>query len=104
MAELNQSPGTLDITISQGDYVSFEITFDFDLTGYTITAAIDDSSGTLVNFTITPGTYSDTSSIITLSLSSAQTEDIPLKQSKWYLKLTSGDNSRTYVSGKFLVI
>lgn len=104
MSELNQLPGELDIKISKGDYLSFDVTVDFDLTSHTIYAAIDDSSGTPIVFTVTPGTYSSTSSKITLSLTSTQTNGLTTKTNNWYLQFTYGGNTRTYLAGDFTVI
>lgn len=93
--------GVYDFILTQGDTLSVPFDFPLNLTGYTVTAQIrtyPESPILAATFTVT--VTDAVNGRVTLSLTSAQTEDLPLK-SFWdvQIKNASGTFNQTYVRG-----
>lgn len=91
-------PAYLDVKFRSGNDLSFDITFPFVLTGFTITAPVD-----ALSFTISPSVLTGVTKI-TLSLTTTQTAQVK-NNSAWSLTLAkTGELTRTYISGKMIRI
>lgn len=93
--------GVYDIILTQGDTWSTTFDFPLDLTNYLVKAQIrtyPESPVLSAEFTVT--TVTATTGVVTLSLTSDQTEDLPLK-SFWDVQVYKADGSfnQTYVRG-----
>lgn len=83
-----QASAIMDIAFTQGDTVSYTLTFGFDITNYTFAAQIRYFPGnpnSVADFTVTKTDLA--SGTVVLSLTSAQTTDMPLRMS-WDLQYT----------------
>lgn len=98
MPDVEQVPGRLNITVTQGDAFSIDLTFDVSISGWNWDADVVHSAGTQA-ITITPG-----SGKITLSLTSGQTGVLPLGVANWYLDRVDTAEERRYVAGTFNVV
>ena len=93
---------TYDLMMYQGDSFQVELDFPFDISGYTFNSQIrvQPSSPTLVStFTITP--VAGNNQKLTLSLTSAQTTDIP-ERCFWDIQATTDADptyQKTYMRG-----
>lgn len=96
MAELNQLPGELNISIVAGDDFSFRVTFPFDLTDYILIGQVGDVSMSIGELDLEQGR-------IILSLTKEQTKE--LEDSSWSLRVInqSTDAERTMLAGSFTV-
>lgn len=109
MATFTQLPGTLDLAFVRGDEVYFSAAFaGLDLTGYTLTAGIYNSSLNAVTNLVTPTltlTTATVGSVITstvaVGLTETQTATLSTAaRNRWYLRWVSpGGVTRTVVSG-----
>jgi hypothetical protein len=93
--------GVYDIILTQGDTWSTTFDFPLNLTDYLVKAQIrtyPESPVLSAEFTVT--TVTATTGVVTLSLTSDQTEDLPLK-SFWDVQVYKADGSfnQTYVRG-----
>ena len=98
---LPSTVGVYDIVLTQGDTWSTNFDFPLDLTGYLVKAqarTYPESPILAAEFTVT--TVTATTGIVTLSLTSAQTENLPLK-SFWDVQVynSAGTFNQTYVRG-----
>jgi len=98
---LPSNVGVYDIVLTQGDTWSTTFDFPLDLTGYLVKAqarTYPESPLLSAEFTVT--TVSATTGVVTLSLTSDQTEDLPLK-SFWDVQVYTEDGTfnQTYVRG-----
>lgn len=119
MATFTQIPGTLDITVVQGDEVAIALDFDRNLTGYTLTApvyvsAVYSASGagaaavTTVGATATTFAISNTdlaAGQVILGLSEVQTSALsPAVAYRWYMRwVDTGLVTRTVLSGTLTI-
>ena len=96
MAELNQLPGELNISIVAGDDFSFRLTFPFDLNDYNIEGQVGDVPMSIGELDLEQGR-------IILSLTKEQTKD--LEDTTWFLKVVNKntDAERTMIAGSFTV-
>ena len=103
MSDLSQIPATVNITINQGDDFNRLVTIGIvgGIVGYTLECAVETING-LIPMTITPSDLS--SGKFYISLTEIQTALIPPAGSRWYLKWTVTDQTRTAIEGDFLVI
>ena len=97
---IEQKAGNLTgIIIDRGNSWKSDITFDFNISAYTISAFIKFGSNT-VNLTVTPLTdYS-----IRISLSNAQSQSINVEENTLYVRLTYLTETRDYIKTLFKVI
>ena len=98
---LPSNVGVYDIVLTQGDTWSTNFDFPLDLTGYLVKAqarTYPESPVLAAEFTVT--TVSATTGVVTLSLTSDQTQDLPLK-SFWDVQVynAAGTFNQTYVRG-----
>lgn len=119
MSTFQQIPGTLDITIVQGDEVSIALDFDRNLTGYSISAPIyvsqvysttgaGSASVTTVGATATTFAISNvnlSAGQILIGLSEVQTAALsPAIAYRWYMRwVDTGMVTRTVLSGTLTV-
>lgn len=118
MASLSFLPATLDLSVTQGDELGMSLDFSIDLTSYSWTAivyettrtvssqfpgGIDTAGDTAATFTITEQDVANgqidltLQETVTASLSETQTY-------RWYLRgVAPGTVTRTYISGTFSV-
>lgn len=101
MADIEQSPGTLNISkLIKGDDFTFSIVMDGDVSADTFVAKID--NGNLPDVTITIGkTYSGITlkTTITFTLTAVQTATLELSTLPWYCTWTAGGKIRTLLTG-----
>jgi hypothetical protein len=98
---LPSNVGVYDIILTQGDTWSTNFDFPLNLTGYLVKAQIrtyPESPILAAEFTVT--TVTATTGVVTLSLTSDQTQDLPLK-SFWDVQVynSAGTFNQTYVRG-----
>lgn len=119
MATFTQIPGTLDITVVQGDEVAIALDFDRNLTGYTLTApvyvsAVYSSAGAGAGAVTTVGATATTFAIsntdlaagqVILGLSEVQTSALsPAVAYRWYMRwVDTGLVTRTVLSGTLTI-
>jgi hypothetical protein len=103
MAKIEQKPGNLPIEFLKGDSFSATFTFPFDLTNYTIESGITWGENETL-FTIIPGTYTASSSTVSIFISEEDSLDIDTELNEWYFKLTLTNTAITYLGGKCKVI
>ncbi len=96
MAELNQLPGELNISIVAGDDFSFRVTFPMDLTNYIVQGQVGDVPLSIGELDIENGR-------IIISLIKELTKE--LVDGTWYLKIINKntDIERTMLAGNFIV-
>ena len=101
MAEVTQVPGEANLTISQGDDMSFLVDFDIDLTGYTFESKVVESDGTETVITVTDTSLANGQITITMTdtLSAALSAEIH----KWYLDRTNAGSQQRLLAGDFKV-
>lgn len=97
---IEQKAGNLDaIIIERGNSWKTNVTFDFDISAYTIASFIKFGSNT-VNLTVTPiDDYN-----ITISLSNTDSQTINVLENYLYLRLTYLTETRDYIKTLFKVI
>jgi len=111
-------PSDLDIVVLKGDEFAATVDFDVDVTGYTFTSKVFETTRT-VNSSFpgglnTEGTTAQNITVTvddaangTLSLGLTETQTSSLSEAtsyRWYLRgVEPGDVTRTYVSGAFSV-
>lgn len=86
-----------------GDDFNIDLTFPFDLTGYVMSAQSTIYNGAEVNIPIVSGSFTTSSSSITLTVSDSITKLLNQKKenfSMWALRLTLADFTRTYIHGR----
>jgi hypothetical protein len=99
---ISELPQRIDIKVSAGSNFSSSIDFDFNTTGYTVTAYVnyglpDQQAFTVAVVSLALGQY-------TISLTAAQITALGSGSHKWYLHYTNGTTSRRAFSGVFLII
>ncbi len=95
---LIQKPANKPIGFVRGNSYSLTFTFPFNLTDYTIESAIKNGS-TLYAFTIIPGAYSASSSVVSIYISEELSETIDNADCTWYFNLKKTTVKRTWFSG-----
>jgi hypothetical protein len=118
-AEFSQQPGSLDLALVQGDEFTIALSFDRNLTGYTLTAPVyvkesyastGGGSGfvtavgaTAANFTISATAI--TAGQILIALPESQTSALtPAVGYRWYLRwVDPGLVTRTVLAGELTV-
>lgn len=118
MATLSFLPATLDLAVTQGDELPFLLDFSIDVTNYSWTAivyettrtvssqfpgGIDTAGATAATFTVTE--VDAAAGQINLTLQENVTAALSETQTyRWYLRgVAPGTVTRTYVSGTFSV-
>lgn len=97
---IEQKAGNLDaIIIERGNSWKTNVTFDFDISAYTITSFIKFGSNT-INLTVTPIDINN----ITISLSNTDSQTINVLENYLYLRLTYLTETRDYIKTLFKVI
>lgn len=95
-------PAELHLEIVQGDDFRLSIDFDFNLTGYAITAAIIPKTGANVPLVI--ANKVEASGTFDVTLDKVATELLAAAHHSWFLIMTpSGGATRTYFQGRFIV-
>ena len=99
MAVVDQRPGYLAHAFRRGDTFTATVDFNFDVTGYTWEAAIRSTvtGSPLETFTVT--VTNAAGGVLQLSLSAAETGEIPAGVYGWTLVGTNAGTVRTYLSG-----
>jgi hypothetical protein len=97
---IEQKAAELDaIIIDRGNSWKTKVTFDFNISGYTISPFIKWGSNTTA-LTVTPiDDYN-----VTVSLSNTQSQAITELENLFYLRLTYGAETRDYIKTLFKVI
>lgn len=103
-AVYDQTPGKLDIIFRKGDSIAPQVTFGFNMTGFTVTAGIlAPSTGTqVVAFTV--AVTDAAAGIVNLSLTANQTNSLSVGRYAWYLKWVAGSDTRTALAGTVEVL
>lgn len=107
MTELEQKPAELNLTVKMGDDLSFDITTNFDMTGYTYGATITPmtvSGATDVPFTITVNDISTGG--LHFFISKTLTAPLPIltDKHKWNFWWSVNGFKRTILSGYFNIL
>lgn len=118
MASLSLLPATLDLSVTQGDELGILLDFSIDLTNYSWTAIVYETTRTVSSqFPAGIDTAGDTAATfgvteqdaaagqINLTLQESVTAGLSETQTyRWYLRgVAPGTVTRTYVSGTFSV-
>jgi hypothetical protein len=104
LTELEQKPAELNLTVKTGDDLSFDITANMDLTGYTYGASITPltvSGTTDVPFTITVNNISVGGLHFYISKTLIAPLPILTGKHKWNFWWSTGGFKRTILSGYF---
>ena len=99
MASYDQTPGTLNLKMNQGDDFSSLVDFSISLVGYTVTSEITSlvTGEQVVPFTVS--VVSSTAGQVNVSLSDTQTAALARGTYGWQLSWTEGNETRTALSG-----
>ena len=100
---LQREPQIINIEAILRDSFPTSVDFDFDMTGYVVTAAVDVNDGTSVSFTVTETDLS--LGQFALNLTAANMTTIGVGIHSWYCKwvITATTETRTSFSGSFVV-
>lgn len=98
MPSILQIPGRLDIVITKGDAFASVITFDVDVSTWTLAATVDTSSPTTITLDNSSGGTVD------ISLDATATGAIPAGEYTWHMDRSDIGFERRYLAGKFTVI
>lgn len=98
MPTLSQIPGRLDIVLTKGDSWSANLDFDVETVSWTLSATIDTDTPT--SFTLANAT----GGVVTLSLTSGETNALPVGQYTWHLDRSDTGYEREYIAGYLTVI
>ncbi len=107
MADYSQLPGTLNLWFVRGDEMPISATFNVDLTGYTLSAAIFNETTqasvavpTIAMTTATSGSV--TTSTVTLNWTETQTGDLlTTTRYRWFFRWVSPAGvTRTVLAGQ----
>jgi len=97
MADFDQTPGELNITLAAGDDLSLPLQFSISLAGYTFAADMGGQTPTIDSSQAASG-------LITLTLTDAQSSLIKPRTSKWWFKWTNGSNTRMVLAGALTLV
>lgn len=101
MADYEQLPEELNISLVKGDDFSYTHTFTTDLSGFTFDAPIKSAIGDVyAPFTVSG--YLLASGMVNISLTSEQTELLP-NSCTWYIQQHNGLDDRTLLFGQLIV-
>jgi hypothetical protein len=105
MATLDQLPGELNITVKQGDDLSFDCRFNVDMTGYTLSAYITPAGTSPTNIPITITNTDLINGVIHLFISRASIANLPLNTNSntWMFEWTVSGFKRAILGGTFRV-
>jgi len=110
MTSLDLSPGRLDVTVVAGDSFAESITFSqsgaaLNLSTYSHRAQVrsERSGDATLLATMTVGTGSALSGVLSFSLTAAQTAALDPGRYWWEYEWTVGSTVRTMLSGEFTV-
>ena len=101
MADLQQIPGALNITVTAIDDMSIALDFDISLVGYTFTSFVQSASASTA-ITVTPVNLG--SGQITLGLTNSQLTTIGVGYHEWYLAWNDGATDRRILAGNFTIL
>ena len=105
MTTFSVIPGTLNVSVKQGDALSFVVDFDIGLTGYVVTSELYSLVTRQTLLALTASVVSEANGQVQVSLSSAQTEALASGSYGWLLKWDTGSGSfRTAIEGLFEVL
>jgi hypothetical protein len=97
---IEQKAGNLDaIIIDRGNSWKSDVTFDFDISGYTINPFIKFGSST-ITLAVTPISIYK----VTIALSNTQSATITNEENIFYVRLTYNTETRDYIKTLFKVI
>ena len=101
MADLQQIPGVLNITVTAIDDMSIALDFYASLVGYTFTAFVQSASASTA-ITVTAADLA--AGQLTLSLTNSQLTTIGVGYHKWYLAWNTGTLDRRVLAGNFTIL
>lgn len=101
MADLQQIPGALNITVTAIDDMSIALDFYASLVGYTFTAFVQSASASTA-ITVTAADLA--AGQLTLSLTNSQLTTIGVGYHKWYLAWNTGTLDRRVLAGNFTIL
>ena len=100
MAIYEQLPGSLSISIVQGDEFATVVDFDLNMTGYDTNAEIYSLVDGSVIFTMTTSFVSAAVGTVNVSITEAETADLSVGTYGWRLQwLAPGSVTRTALTG-----
>ena len=103
MATYSQTPGTMNLTVKQGDTLSVLVDFDpVDVTGYTVTSSISSLVTGASVLGLTTSVTDAAAGKVNVSLTKQQTASLPVGSYGWSL-LWDTPARRTALSGIFEV-
>ena len=99
MPSYDQTPGTLNLKMNQGDDVSVLIDLSIALTGYTVTSSVTSlvTGADVVPFTVT--VVSATAGQVNVSLSDTQMAALARGTYGWHMAWTESNATRTALTG-----
>lgn len=101
MADLQQIPGALNITVTAIDDMSIALDFDISLVGYTFTSFVQSASASTA-ITVTAADLA--AGQLTLSLTNSQLTTIGVGYHEWYLAWNTGTLDRRVLAGNFTIL
>ena len=101
MADLQQIPGALNITVTAIDDMSIALDFNISLVGYTFTSFVQSINASTA---ITITAVSLANGQITLSLTNTQLTTIGVGYHEWYLAWNDGTSDRRILAGNFTIL
>lgn len=105
MATVSTLPGTLNVTVKQGDELSQLVDFSVDLTGYTFTSEVVSAITGATVATITVSSVNLAAGQVNISAAESVTEDLARGSYLWRLIwVAPGSARRTALEGIFEVI
>lgn len=96
---LAREPQVINIEADVLSSFTTNVDFDFDMSGYTITAAVDTNDGNSVSFTVTNTDLA--AGQFKLDLTLADMTEIERGTHHWYCTWTNGADVRTHFAGTF---
>lgn len=105
MTTFSVIPGTLNVTVKQGDRLQFVADFTNTLTGYTVAAEVYSLVDNRTMLAMTATITSEANGTVQISLSSTETASLAAGTYKWKLRWDEGSGAyRTALSGIFEVL
>ena len=104
MPSYDQTPGTLNLKMNQGNDFSSLVDFSISLTGYTVTSSVTSlvTGSDVVPFTVT--VVSATAGQVNVSLSDTQTAALARGTYGWRMAWTESNATRTALTGTVEVL
>jgi hypothetical protein len=105
MSDLIQLPGVLNIKMLHGDDLSFDVEFNVDLTGFTLSAYVTPAGSTSSNIPITISPVDLVGGKIHLFISRSSVLGLPVNidSHKWLFSWIAGGFTRGILGGTFTI-